>query len=394
MYPLNLLVLSFAFALAAAAGLTAGHRELEPQQTSLCCFGLWAVQIPRLGAKSNTEGAHLDQAEVPSSRYCLDLRTSRFVSHEDAKWLLNSGKKSTPDSLYCSTEPHGQLGYSVTTQADGTQYLVGNGSADFVLGPNATSSECLLDDAQSVSQTEASGIPGLTYKLFLTASTQNCIPTMSEGEALSSHLADVRVTSTERLVEVRDLSELDSADAPDPSLTCSTSGSSPSLAPTLVWVGDAFDTNMVLDPSPNFAAAISPTQASAFQFHIPGDWRGVGKCALWFRLPYCTELPPGFPCYNFSGLEQEYVGHGGMLFTQIQDVPPSMNWRQQSLVQVTPGFSTLVGTFDCSAAADDGGGKLLYWLVQSQNHFLLQYMQPDQNRHVDNIGLWIVACDK
>jgi hypothetical protein len=150
---------------------------------------------------------------------------------------------------------------------------------------------------------------------------------------------------------------------------------------------------MVLEPSPDFAAAISPTQTSAFQFHIPGNWRGLPKCAVYFRLPYCSELPDGFPCYNFSGLEQEYVNNAGMVFVQIQDVPPFMNWRQQSLVQVAPGYSTLVGTFDCSAGAAEGDDQSLYWLVKSQNHFLLQYIQPDQNKHADNMGLWVVACD-
>lgn len=94
-------------------------------------------------------------------------------------------------------------------------------------------------------------------------------------------------------------------------------------------------------------------------------------------------------------MEQEYVSNSGMVFFQIQNQPGLMNWRANSLVQVTPGQDTLVGTFDCTAGGDptDGDGRMLSWLVRSQNRFLLQYMQPDENRHVDNMGLWVVACD-
>lgn len=366
----------------------------------ICCFGLEAQAHPETGIQTDPRGiTNVGSTFRSDERYCLNLETSRLVVGD--KGLLrqsarrNSEEEETASGyVYCSAKAHARQVFTVETTEEGKQYLACDGIADFILRPGPASSGCLLDDAQPVTRENSVGEDKVSIRLFLADQTQDCELALAEGSGGTSGGKDGQAAHDEMLIELRHVRDIGTTSDPDPSITCSTSGSSPSLAPSKVFVGGA--DAMVLVQSMNFAAAISPTQSTAYQFQVPNDWSGStsSKRAVYLRLPFCTQLPSGYPCYNFSGMEQEYVSNSGMVFFQIQNAPMLMNWKAQSLVQVTPGQDTLVGTFDCNGGGDtESDGRQLSWLVRSQNRFLLQYLQPDENRHVDNMGLWVVACD-
>lgn len=176
------------------------------------------------------------------------------------------------------------------------------------------------------------------------------------------------------------------------SASCSVADSAPSIAP--VQIG--FPTqDGIADTSAN--ASITPTNSTIFQYKIPGSFiPAVSKmCALQFRLPICSTLPAGYPCFDFSGSEQEMLSGSGMVFS-LTDGAGTISWNNSALQQVYPGTTPVFGTFDCNGLpAGYGGDRKISWLASSVNQFSLSFLQAgvgSASQYKDGVGAWIVVC--
>ena len=74
-------------------------------------------------------------------------------------------------------------------------------------------------------------------------------------------------------------------------------------------------------------------------------------------MPVCSELPEGYPCYSFSGLEQEVLANSGMTFHLMADDGNAV-WNSTAVHQVFPGENTTIGTFECGQSVGDGARKM------------------------------------
>ncbi|KAK7952255.1 uncharacterized protein PG986_007983 [Apiospora aurea] len=154
--------------------------------------------------------------------------------------------------------------------------------------------------------------------------------------------------------------------------SCAVADSAPSIAPIKI----GFPTqDGISDTSAN--ASITPTDNTIFQYRIPSSFvPAAGRlCALQFRLPFCSTLPPGYPCFNFSGSEQELLSNSGMVIS-VTDGAGSIPWNNSALQQVYPGETPIFGTFDCHALpVEYGGDRKISWLASSVNQFALSFLQ-------------------
>lgn len=111
-------------------------------------------------------------------------------------------------------------------------------------------------------------------------------------------------------------------------------------------------------------------------------------------MPVCTELPKGYPCYRFSGLEQEVLADSGMNFDLIFD-DDHADWNGTTLQQVFPGENTTLGTFECGAPKGSYDERKMSWNVSSVREFGLEFLHAgigDDAKFQDGIGAWIVPC--
>lgn len=180
-------------------------------------------------------------------------------------------------------------------------------------------------------------------------------------------------------------------DTPTLPTTCSISTSAPSLAPDAVGAPNEDGTlNEAKNTGTN--ASITKTDSTVFHFSIPSNFTNSDHqlCALQFRLPFCSELAEGYPCFQFTGSEQEMSSNSGMTFAlsgKSDDLP---SWNDTALQQVYPGDSLTLGTFDCGSKESDE----ISWLASSVRSFGLQFEQAGvgSSKFKDGIGAFIVQC--
>ncbi|KAI5926930.1 hypothetical protein F4810DRAFT_417250 [Camillea tinctor] len=181
---------------------------------------------------------------------------------------------------------------------------------------------------------------------------------------------------------------------------CSVPASAPSIAPFRVGYADPSSPDGIKDTMGE--VSISSTNSTIMQYVIPNEFLrprkrdvGASQCALQFRMPVCTSLQEGYPCYLFSGLEQEMLSNSGMTFNLTLDNDDS-TWDGAALHQVFPGENTILGTFECGSDRSDGfGGRKMQWLVSSVRDFNLEFLHAgvgDNPQFTDGIGAWIVPC--
>ncbi|KAI1081466.1 hypothetical protein F5B20DRAFT_536143 [Whalleya microplaca] len=181
---------------------------------------------------------------------------------------------------------------------------------------------------------------------------------------------------------------------------CSVAPSSPSIAPHRLSYGSLSVAGSKNDSTTD--VTISPGNSTIFEYHIPNSFipspnvtnaTSSPLCALQFRMPYCTDLPQDYPCYSFSGMEQEMLSNSGMNFNLIKD-DGNATWNNTALNQVFPGENTFIGTFECGSVA--GGTRKMSWNVSSVRNFSLEFLQAGVGKDAefqDGIGAWIVQCE-
>ncbi|KAI8633789.1 hypothetical protein F5Y19DRAFT_252975 [Xylariaceae sp. FL1651] len=183
-----------------------------------------------------------------------------------------------------------------------------------------------------------------------------------------------------------------------PSPICSVSPSAPSIAPFKLGYPDDSALNGISNSSAE--AFITSRNSTVFLYNIPNSFlppvsqAKASLCALQFRMPVCTELPKGYPCYKFSGMEQEFLANSGMNFDLILDDGQAA-WNGTALHQVFPGESTILGTFECGKPKGSYGARKMSWRVSSVRNFSLEFLHAGVGQDAkfqDGIGAWIVPC--
>ncbi|GAP89586.1 putative gpi anchored cell wall protein [Rosellinia necatrix] len=184
-----------------------------------------------------------------------------------------------------------------------------------------------------------------------------------------------------------------------PSHTCSISPSAPSIAPIKVVSVSRSDSDNTGDSSAE--VSITSHNSTTFLYGIPYSFlppvngTKMPLCALQFRMPVCMDLPKGYPCYKFSGLEQEFLSDSGMNFDLIIDDGQAA-WNGTVLHQVTPGENMILGTFECGMPNGSYGTRKMSWRVSSVRNFSLEFLHAGVGSHAkfqDGIGAWIVPCE-
>ncbi|KAI1425729.1 hypothetical protein F5Y12DRAFT_795671 [Xylaria sp. FL1777] len=182
------------------------------------------------------------------------------------------------------------------------------------------------------------------------------------------------------------------------SQTCSISPSAPSIAPIKLGSPDESAPDGIKDSLAE--ASITSHNNTIFLYSIPSSFLpsvsdvNMPLCALQFRMPACTELPKGYPCYSFSGLEQEFLTNSGMNFDLILD-DGKATWNGTALQQVFPGETTILGTFECGTPEGSYSARKMSWNVSSVRDFSLEFLHAGVGSGAefeDGIGAWIVPC--
>lgn len=184
-------------------------------------------------------------------------------------------------------------------------------------------------------------------------------------------------------------------DTSQPSV-CFVADSAPSLAP--VKIGFPAKDASAGTQDTGAIASITAENSTVFHFSIPKDFASSGSklCALQFRLPFCSALPADYPCFIFTGLEQESVSNSGMIFSRFGDDNNNNNklpsWNDTALQQVSPGDKNVLGTFACGDSALDS--QDIAWLASSVRNFGLQFEQAGTgpSEFKDGVGAFIVQC--
>ncbi|KAI1751721.1 hypothetical protein F4782DRAFT_176090 [Xylaria castorea] len=183
-----------------------------------------------------------------------------------------------------------------------------------------------------------------------------------------------------------------------PSPICSISPSAPSIAPIKLGTPDKSAPDGLQDSSAE--ASITSYNSTVFLYSIPNSFlppvsdAKMPLCALQFRMPVCTELPKGYPCYSFSGLEQEVLANSGMNFNLVLDDGQAA-WNGTALHQVFPGDTIILGTFECGTPKGSYGPRKMSWHVSSVRNFSLEFLHAGVGSDAefqDGIGAWIIPC--
>ncbi|RYO96204.1 hypothetical protein DL763_003331 [Monosporascus cannonballus] len=183
--------------------------------------------------------------------------------------------------------------------------------------------------------------------------------------------------------------------------TCTVPPSAPSIAPSRVGYPDPEAPRDIHDSSSE--VAISPKNITIFEYIIPPSFLPLHTsnsglpplCALEFRMPVCADLPKGYPCYHFSGLEQEILANSGINFV-LRTGDDMATWDDTELHQVFPGENSIIGAFECAKLAGSyGGNREISWEASSVRNFSLEFLHAgvgNSPEFQNGIGAWIVPC--
>ncbi|KAI1091306.1 hypothetical protein F5B19DRAFT_493535 [Rostrohypoxylon terebratum] len=359
--------LAQALLLTTATCATIRSRQTDGQ----CCFQLASVGKVNETVLEDHVGDLILGGTFQQGGFCLDKTTKTI---QDS--LKHNCFMRAPDYQFeCYQGAVGTTAFDVTKpSADGRYYLsYDNGPGTFYACPIPSGSG--NEQTYDIYSSEKANKDGcVQVALALTGETPECA---SSGNSSNTNNATAP-TSTQ----------------PTPRQTssqvCSIAASAPSLAPSKLQSDNSSTTG-----GASAQATIIPGISTTFNYTIPKDFLSNSSsksslCALQFRMPVCTELPKGYPCYDFSGMEQEYLSDSGMEF-HLETDDGNATWNNSELHQVFPGDNTTIGVFECGQKAD----RKMSWHVSSVREFALEYLQAGVGQDAqfkDGIGAWIVPC--
>ena len=143
---------------------------------------------------------------------------------------------------------------------------------------------------------------------------------IAPSQSLGENNLDLRLIEPDPL-PTEDESPIRARQTGTPTPTCNVSPSLPSLAPLYVYTGPA--NQSIYNADPQNVAVINQANSTLFGFSIGTDFPASDNlshtCGLQFRFPYCSELQAGYPCYIYSGMEQEMTANSGVYWRRIQN---------------------------------------------------------------------------
>jgi hypothetical protein len=369
--------------------------------SSGCCFHLSSVGILNETVTEDHTGNLILAGAFQQGGFCIDETTKTIKDSGGNNCFMRSPKYE----FECYTGVVGATAFDIVPSgANGTSKLVyDNGPGTFLACPQ-TSLGGQSYEIFSTSKTDTTGC--LQVALVLANQTAQCsasnhtIPTASSIAARDTQAVLGTGSQTPTLgmqtpIQTASQATESTTAAPAAPLTCSVSASAPSIAPFKLGYAEATAQDGIHDTSSN--ASITPTNSTIFQYSIPQSFITSSNqlCALQFRMPFCSSLPTGYPCFSFSGSEQESLSNSGMIFTSIDD-DEDMTWDNTKLHQVYPGNNVVLGIFECgSAVSSYGGERQLSWIASSVRNFGLEFMQAGIGpgaQFSDGVGAWIVPC--
>ncbi|KAM0333300.1 hypothetical protein ACHAQA_001961 [Verticillium albo-atrum] len=169
-----------------------------------------------------------------------------------------------------------------------------------------------------------------------------------------------------------------------------------------------------VEESPNGQVSINGENSTIFEFEMPPLWvnhprdAATRRCAVQFRVPVCSELPAGYPCFVWSGAEQQDSASSGMEWFHVytrDDVDPisrgasigPVDWAPwDSLYQLKSEEAITVGTFECGVDRGAAVTRTISFLAKSVNGWTLSFAQAGmgaQSQWEDGVGAYVAACD-
>ncbi|KAH8671298.1 hypothetical protein BX600DRAFT_244576 [Xylariales sp. PMI_506] len=397
-----------------AAAISSKHAAPAPGASSSssdsCCFGLTSAGKVTEDVDENHVGDLTLGAAFQDSQFCIDSSANTITDSLGHNCFMRA-----PNYQFeCYVGATGETVFDIANQSGGSQALVYTGGQGTFLACPTTANGDQFYDIFSTSKANTTGC--LEVSLVLTDQNAACSsasgkkgaappPTSTDDSGADSTSADTASTDANGTSSATPGTVTANAGSQDaepsvtpfstrPTPTCSISPSAPSLGPSRIGFSDDSALDGIRDTGSN--ATITPDDNTLFEYAIPESFSSeAGQlCALQFRLPYCSDLPEGYPCYEFSGSEQELSGDSGMQFQPV-DNEEHILWNNLAVHQVYPGNSVTIGTFACGTDSKAYNSETVTWLASSEKDFALEFLQADVGsdpQFTDGVGVWVVAC--
>ncbi|KAI1355205.1 hypothetical protein F5Y01DRAFT_328071 [Xylaria sp. FL0043] len=414
--------------------LTHASTAVRPRQSdSSCCFGLSSVGVVGEEVKEDHLGDLSLGGPFQQGGFCFDRLTKTIKDTLNHNCFM----RAPTQQFQCYAGIVGATAFDISLpHPDGRSYLTyDNGPGSFYACPVSTGDDQYYT-IFSASKPDTTGCKLVALALYnlsagchSASNTTKPSPTPStkqiETRSWSSQLRErqssvntvtpstmsgytqvpgaglwssVFPSASASIKAVTEASSATASHTAQSSPTCSISPSGPSIAPIKLGTPDKSAPDGIKDSSAE--ASITSDNSTVFLYSIPSSFlpsvsdTKVPLCALQFRMPVCSELPKGYPCYSFSGLEQEVLANSGMNFDLILDDGHAA-WNGTALQQVFPGENTVLGTFECGTPKGSYSARNMSWHVSSVRNFSLEFLQAGVGKDAefqDGIGAWIVVC--
>ncbi|KAI0394092.1 hypothetical protein F5Y17DRAFT_429394 [Xylariaceae sp. FL0594] len=399
---------SFILALSAFSVAQAGLVLRPRQAADACCFGLESVGIVDEQVNESHVGGLSLGGPFQQGGFCLDKSTKKIQD------TLNHGcfMRAPDEQFQCYAGLAGDREFEIEPAgSNGRQYLsYDEGQGNFWACPVGTGANTYYN-LFSASKANTAGCSSVALSLYNISPACSATPSNATVSALrvatkprirfgNSKPAPKRVPTQPNYDQVPGaaLWRRTPSSARKATQSCSVSPTAPSIAPIKLGSTDASSPDGFKDS--HGVASITYQNSTIFSYIIPNSFMpetssGTAPlCALQFRMPACTQLPDGYPCYSFSGLEQEFLSNSGMNWDLIFD-DGQAPWNETELQQVTPEEDSILGTFECSRSSLPHGWRQMSWNVSSVRNFGLQFLHAGVGNgsvFQDGIGAWIVPC--
>ncbi|KAF7560883.1 hypothetical protein G7046_g3255 [Stylonectria norvegica] len=144
-------------------------------------------------------------------------------------------------------------------------------------------------------------------------------------------------------------------------------------------------------------ALISENTSTTFYFNLPLDlFSSTGPnstCGLFFDLPFCSDLPKGYPCFEWSGMAHQAQANSSMAWELVSNAGKHSHWTPGPLIKLVPGERVLAATFDCSQHTSQERIRKIKFRARGLRKWSLRFLQAGVgNDWQDGVGAFIYSC--
>lgn len=379
-------------ALLVSGGVSA-RASYQSKRAEGCCFQLDSVGFVNETVLEDHTGHIVLGGVFQQGAFCFEATNNTIKDTLGHNCFMRG-----PDyEFQCYQGAVGSTSFDLSTLDDGetTKLEYDSGPGSFLACPVGNTGQ--VYNVYSTSKEDKTGC--LEVALILANQTSECAVA---GNGIAATASSVATSTTATEIPAASAPALSSAastpsSSASPSATsqtCSVASSAPSIAPRKLGSPDETGTSGIQDTSDN--ASVTPLNSTIFQFSVPQSFATSDQqlCALQFRMPFCSDLPAGYPCFSFSGTEQEVGADSGMIWSLLDD-SGNMEWDSNALKQIFPGDNVVFGTFECGTASAADSDRKISWLASSVKDFALLFQQAgvgESPKFEDGVGVWVVPC--